>query len=115
MKKATPPAQLMPVLIFLLMIGIPVAAGLWLDRSADIRLSFWEYFLLCYGIFFVANLWDLLILDYLLLLKFRPSFLKLPDTPYYTTFKPHLQGWVRGLAIGIATSLIAAGICGTLF
>lgn len=107
----TPLAWLMPITVLLIMICVPVGAGFWLDRTMDVRLSFSGYFLLAYGIFFVANLWDLLILDYLVLLKLRPRFLELPDTLYYTTFRPHLRGWARGLLFGIVSSLLAALVC----
>lgn len=61
-----------------------------------------------FGIFFVLNLYDLLILDYLIVVKWHPKFLKLPDTNYYTSFKPHLLGFLKAVPLGIGASFIAS-------
>jgi hypothetical protein len=64
---------------------------------------------MAYAIFVLVNLYDLIVLDYILVVRHRPSFITgLPDTPYYTTMKPHVQGFVRGLVVGIVLSLVSA-------
>ena len=70
--------------------------------------GFWWLVLNCYGIFMFIHLFDLFILDYLIVVKWHPSFLKMPDTEYYTTFKPHVEGFFRGLPLGLVFSLIAS-------
>ena len=66
--------------------------------------------------FALVNLYDLVVLDYTLVVRHRPAFIKgLPDTAYYTTMKPHLQGFARGLLVGVVTSLISALLAGVLF
>lgn len=63
-----------------------------------------------FGVFFFIHAYDLFIIDYLIVVKWHPQFLKLPDTPYYTTVKPHLDGFIRGIPIGIVFSAIAAAL-----
>ena len=58
------------------------------------------------GIFLVIHLYDLVIIDYLIVVKWHPGFLKMPDTEYYTTFKPHLVGFVKGLPFGVLVSML---------
>ncbi len=94
-----------------LIIGFPLLAVQHAERVAVEPLSFGVAFLLAYGVFSLANLWDLVVFDYILVVKHRPRFIQgLPNTPYYTTMKPHLLGWLRGSIIGLITSLLAATI-----
>lgn len=61
-----------------------------------------------FGTFMVLHLFDLLILDYLIIVKWHPDFLNLPDTDYYTKFKPHLEGFFRGLPLGLVLSFLVS-------
>jgi hypothetical protein len=100
--------QVMFVLVFSLIIGGPVIAIHLVEQRTG-PLSFGGMWGLAYAIFFLANLYDLVVLDYFLVVRHRPSFIKgLPDTPYYTTMKPHVQGFARGSGIGAVTSLLSA-------
>ena len=78
--------------------------------SVDGEISFVLLFLNGFGIFMFLHLYDLLVLDYLVVIKWHPKFLKLPNTAYYNSMKPHLQGFVRGIPIGIVAALIAAAL-----
>jgi len=67
--------------------------------------------LLCtnsFGIFFLIHLYDLIVIYYLVVVKWHPKFLKLPDTNYYRSFTPHLKGFVKGIPIGIGASFITS-------
>lgn len=106
---------LLSFLVFALLIGVPIAA-IWLADGNGLALSFLEMWAMAYAIFFLANLYDLVVVDYILVVRHRPGFISgLPDTPYYTTMKPHVQGFVRGLVIGLVISLISAGIAWLVF
>jgi hypothetical protein len=107
--RRSPIGILMVVFVFSLIIGIPVLANTWLTTELG-KQSWLSYFMVAYGIFFFTNLWDLIVFDYILIIRFRPSFIKLPDTSYYTTMQPHIKGWFRGLVIGLLTSFMAATI-----
>ncbi len=101
---------LLSILVFALLIGVP-AIAIGLAERAGVSLSFLEMWAGAYAIFFLANLYDLVIVDYVLVVRHRPGFISgLPDTPYYTTMKPHVQGFARGLVIGLLISLISAAI-----
>lgn len=65
-------------------------------------------FLNSFGIYFFLMLFDLIILDYLIVVKWHPKFLNLPDTDYYTKFKPHLKGMGRGMALGVIFSAVVS-------
>ena len=104
----SPAGLLLSVLVFSLLIGVPVVA-ISLAESAGHSFSFFGMWAMAYAIFFLVNLYDLIVLDYILVVRHRPSFITgLPDTPYYTTMKPHVQGFARGLIIGVVLSLISA-------
>jgi hypothetical protein len=99
---------LLSALVFVLLIGVPASAIL-LAESNGHSLSFVGMWAMAYAIFVLVNLYDLIVLDYILVVRHRPRFITgLPDTPYYTTMKPHVQGFVRGLAIGIVLGLVSA-------
>ena len=61
-----------------------------------------------FGVFFVIHLYDVLVLDYLIIVKWHPKFLNLPDTRYYTTIRPHVIGFFKGIPLGILASLMAS-------
>ena len=61
-----------------------------------------------FGVFFVMHLYDLIVLDYLIIVKWHPKFLNLPNTDYYNTFRPHFEGFLRGIPLGAVVSLIVA-------
>jgi len=49
-----------------------------------------------YIVLLIINLWDLIVIDWALVVRFRPKSIELPDTPYFTTMKPHVLGWLAG-------------------
>ena len=53
-------------------------------------------FLIAYCTLFLINLWDLVVIDWALVVRFRPRSLVLPDTRYFNSMKPHLKGWIVG-------------------
>ena len=70
--------------------------------------GFIQLWLNSFGIFMVLHLYDLIVLDYLVVVKWHPGFLKLPDTDYYTTFSPHVKGFIRGIPMGLIASLLVS-------
>lgn len=105
--RRSPRGLLLSLFVFALLIGVPTAA-IWIAETTVAPLTFGQMWGLAYAIFFLANLYDLVVLDYILVVKHRPSFITgLPDTPYYTTMKPHVQGFARALVIGAIISLVS--------
>ena len=94
--------------MLLLIVGFP-AWGTLSVLDGDVS-SFWAAWGVAYGIFFVINLYDLVVLDYLVIVLWHPAFLKLPDTDYYRTLRPHAEGFVRGSVMGLVATLASAGL-----
>jgi hypothetical protein len=109
-EKASPIGLLMSGSVIALFATGAVLANAALARGTGMLPTYGTAFLVSYGVFLFVNLWDLVAIDYLLLLRFRPAFVALPDTAYYTTFRPHLRGFFRGLALGVIFSLLAAWV-----
>lgn len=61
-----------------------------------------------FSVFFIIHIYDLLVLDYLIIVKWHPKFLNLPNTSYYRSFRPHVIGFLRGIPLGIIASLISS-------
>ncbi len=94
--------------VSVLMVGFPALASVTiLDDGAISLLTAWG---VAYGIFFVINLYDFVVLDYLIIVRWHPAFLNLPDTDYYKTTRPHAEGFARGTVIGIPATLVSAGL-----
>ena len=75
--------------------------------------SFWELAAHAFGVIFIFNLFDLLILDWLILCRFTPRWVLLPGAermeiakPYYQHFKGFLSGTIVAALVGIATATI---------
>ncbi len=95
-----------------LLIGVPVASAL-LWRTATLGShSFWELFAYAFGVLFIFNLSDLLILDWLIVCWVKPRWVILPGTehiaipnPYAHHFREFLMGTI---GLGIVGLFIAA-------
>lgn len=72
-------------------------------------------FLHCFVIFFVWNLFDLLVMDWLIFCTVTPKFLIIPGTggnPAYKDYMFHVNGsFGKGLLIAIASAAAVAGVC----
>lgn len=99
----------MPFLVILLLFPI-YAAGLHLSRSGGGFLSAWLY---AFGIFFAFNLWDLLVLDWLVFCTLTPNRFVIPGTeghPAYKDYAFHFRGFLIGTVFSLVASLIAAAV-----
>ncbi|MDI9637718.1 hypothetical protein QPK87_22705 [Kamptonema cortianum] len=102
-------ALVMLLMAVALFIGVPVVANSLVSQGGASSIpNFWIYLITAYSIAFLVNLYDLVVIDYLVILRWRPAFLHLPDTLYYTTLRPHVEGWKRGLLIVLILSFISA-------
>src|SRR5262245_41428027 len=92
-----------------LLVGVPVTSALF-SRSATLGShSFWELFAYAFGVLFIFNLVDLLILDWLIVCWLEPRWLILPGTEhivipkqYLHHFKGFLMGTVGLVIVGLA-------------
>jgi hypothetical protein len=101
----------MSVLLGLLIV-IPFGSAL-LWRTATLGShSLWELFAYSFGVLFIFNLADLLILDWLIVCWFNPSWMILPGTEHVVIPKQyfhHFKGFLIGtVGLGIVGLVIAA-------
>lgn len=109
-KKLSPKSVLGFGIFLIFLIGFPAWGVIdWLSTLGECP-SFYQLWLHAFSIFFVVHLYDLLILDYLIIVRWHPKWMKLPDTAYYNEFRPHLIGFIRGIPFGIVTTLLSAGL-----
>lgn len=89
-----------------------VRAGAGGDLS--FRDAFWHLFVM----FNTFNLLDLVVLDWLIVVRLRPRFLILPGTaglPGYADYAFHFKGFLIGVVISSLSSLLAAAAVAALF
>ena len=103
--------QRMSILLGLL-IGAPVAlALLWRTGTLGSR-SFWELFAYAFGVLFIFNLVDLLILDWLIVCWVKPRWVIPPGTGHIAIphhYLHHFREFLMGtVGLGIAGLAIAA-------
>ncbi len=100
-------------ILFGLLIGVPYSAVL-LWRTATLEThSFRELFAYAFGVLFMFNLVDLLILDWLIVCWFEPRWVILPGAEhivlpkqYLHHFKGFLMGTVGLAAVGLAIAAL---------
>ena len=90
--------------VLALMVGFPALGSAMILEGP----TFWSAWGVAYGIFFLINLYDFVVLDYLIIVRWHPAFLNLPDTDYYRTTRPHAEGLARGTVLGIPATLLSA-------
>ena len=98
------------LLFWLLLLGFPTASAL---SAKAAHAGFLEIFLSAFGVIFVFNLVDWLILDWLVFCTITPRFAVLPGTEGmagYKNYAMHFRGFLIGTALSVVTGLIIAAI-----
>jgi hypothetical protein len=99
----------MPFLLVLLIYPIYVTFGY---RSAT-EAGFFSLWLYAFGIAFAFNLWDWLVLDWLVFCTITPKMFVIPGSeghPAYKDYIFHFRGFLIGTVFSAVMGLIAAGI-----
>jgi hypothetical protein len=102
----------------ILFIGSVFASALRWRASVHRSLSFWELFAHVFGLFFLFNLVDLLILDWLIVCKFTPRWLIIPGTEHIVIPKEylyHFKGFLIGTVISVIGGVAIAALLHVLF
>ena len=101
-----------------LLIGAPITSAL-LWRTATLGShSFWNLFAYAFGVLFIFNLVDLLILDWLIVCWFEPRWLILPGTEHVVIPKQylhHFKGFLVGTVGLVIVGLVVAALLHFLF
>ena len=99
-------------------VGVPcIAALLWRTATLGSH-SFWELFAYAFGVLFILNLVDLLILDWLIVCLIKPSWVILPGTEHIATPNPylhHFKEFLLGTAGLVIVGLAIAALLSLLF
>lgn len=97
--------------LFAVLFGAPVLSNLKLKRERGGTLSFAAAAANAYAVWLAFNLFDLLVLDYLILIELKPRFAVLAGTegmPSYSDLRFPFLGFLKGLVIGLVPSLLIA-------
>ncbi len=82
-------------------------------RASSTRLTFLPLFVLIFFEVFTFNVWDLLVIDWLVFNTIQPKFIILPGTaglPGYKDYFFHFKGFLTGIAFSLVSALVLAGI-----
>ncbi len=99
---------------WLVLLGFPTAAALSVKASNQ---GLGLIFLSTFGVMFLPNVVDWLILDWLIFCTITPKFAILPGTEGlagYKNYAMHFRGFLNGTALSGIVSLIIAGIVSLL-
>ena len=101
-----------------LLIGVSFASSL-LWRTATLGShSFWELFAYAFGVLFIFNLVDLVILDWLIVCWLEPRWVILPGTEHVVIPKQylhHFKGFLMGTVVSVIGGLAIAALLHFLF
>ena len=104
-------AKLLGLPFAIIFFGVLVYSSRKLRRENGGRLSFLAALVHAYSVFMLFNLFDLVVIDYLVFVKLRPDFIVLPGTegmPEYGDMSFHAGAFLKGLGIGVVPSMIVA-------
>ena len=97
----------------LLLFAVPFISTLILKRQSVEMISFFSLFLNAFGVVFLFNLVDLLVLDWLLFCYITPGFLVIPGTEGMQEYKDygyHFRAFLIGTVLSIVAGLVIAGM-----
>ncbi len=97
----------------LILLAVPFISTLILKRESGEMISFFTLFLNAFGVAFLFNLVDLLVLDWLLFCYITPGFLVIPGTEgmgEYKDYGYHFRAFLIGTVLSIAGGLVIAGL-----
>ncbi len=102
----------------LILFGILVASLVEVPRLSGGGLRFLPAFVHIYIVFMTFNLFDLLVIDWLIGILLQPRMMILPGTEGlagYRDYAFHLRGFLKGTVGGLVACLVLAGIASGLY
>ena len=106
-------SNLIGIPFLMLLVGFPFFSTLVLKQANTDNISFLLLLVNAFGVFWISNLWDLLVLDWLIGCTFTPKFAIIPGTEGAAGYKDyafHFRGFLIGTAQSVIIGLIVAGI-----
>lgn len=101
------------LLFLLVLFGVLCYSMADLSRSIAIEFNFLTLFVLVFVEVFAFNLWDLLVIDWLIFNTIQPKFIFLPGTEGMAGYKDyylHFKGFLTGIIFSLVSALVLAGI-----
>jgi len=96
-----------------LLVAVPFISTLTLKRQDGGDVPFLQLFLNAFGVAFVFNLVDLLLLDWLMFCTITPKFVVIPGTEGMEGYKDyfyHFKASIIGTVLSVVAGLVIAGI-----
>ncbi len=113
----TPSEQRISLMIsipfLILLLAVPSVSSWDLKQLDPRRITFLALFLNAFGIAFIFNLVDLLLLDWLLVCTITPKFVVIPGTEGMAAYKDyafHFRGFLIGVFVSAVAGLIIAAV-----
>jgi hypothetical protein len=97
----------------IVVVAVPFISTLTLKHQSGEAVSFLHLFLNAFGIVFIFNLVDLLLLDWLMFCTITPKFVVIPGTEGSEAYKDygyHFRASITGTILSIVGGLVIAGI-----
>jgi len=97
----------------ILLAAVPFISTLNLKQESELTVSFLQLFLNAFGVVFIFNLVDLVLLDWVIFCYFTPAFVVIPGTeenPAYKDYGYHFRASLIGTVLSIGAGLVIAGI-----
>ena len=105
--------RIFSLLFLFVLFGVICYSMVNLGRSISIPLTFLPLFVLVFFEIFTFNLWDLLVIDWLIFNTIQPKFIFLPGTEGMAGYKDyffHFKGFLTGILFSLVSALILSGI-----
>lgn len=105
--------NLIGIPFLLLLFGVPFLSTLTLKQANGGDITFLPLFINAFGVFWIGNLFDLLVVDWLIGCTFTPKFVILPGTEGASGYKDyafHFRGFLTGTVLAVVVGLILAGV-----
>ena len=105
--------RIFSLLFLFVLFGVLCYSMIDLGRSTSMPLTFLPLFVLVFIEIFTFNLWDLLVIDWLIFNTLQPRFIFLPGTEGMAGYKDyffHFKGFLTGIVFSLISALILSGI-----
>ena len=105
--------RLFSMLLLVVLFGVICYSLVDLARASSVELTFLPLFVLIFVEIFTFNLWDLLVIDWLIFNTIQPKFIFLPGTESLAGYKDytfHFKSFLTGSLISLVSALVLAGI-----
>lgn len=105
--------RIFSLLFLAALFGVIAWSVVSLTRAFSMPLTFLPIFLLIFIEVFTFNLWDLLIIDWLIFTTIQPKFIFLAGTEGMAGYKDyffHFRGFLTGIVFSLVSALVLTGI-----